>query len=124
MKTTTGSGPSTLKYYTDYKSFIIELNSDAASTFYIVWADDIYMNNMTYLNSAGDNLNSDIMSDFASASRIASFVQGNKVSYYESILMLWIYDLTSIIKYKLTTIADSNKIVYEITIAKEFSVAI
>jgi hypothetical protein len=74
MKTTTGADASTLKYYTDYTSFIIELNLGTPRTFYIVWADNIGMYNMTFLNSAGDNLNSDIMTDFTDHPKIASFI--------------------------------------------------
>lgn len=48
MRKTLGADPSALKYYTDYRSFIIELNVGAPSTFYIIWADDLAMYNMTY----------------------------------------------------------------------------
>jgi hypothetical protein len=59
MKTTQGAATGSLRYITDHSSYIIELNLDpTASTFYIVWADDISMYNYTFLNSLGDNKNS------------------------------------------------------------------
>lgn len=123
MKTTTGADASALKYYTDYTSFIIELNLGAPRTFYMVWSDYLLMYNMTFLNSAGDNLNSDIMTDFAYHPKIASFTYGEHTSNnYLSTLNLWIYASTSIIKYAFQTTADSSKVVTDITINKEFSV--
>lgn len=58
MKTTLNANPGSLQYISDHSSYIIELNLDpSASTFYIVWAEDINMYNYTFLNSLGDNRN-------------------------------------------------------------------
>jgi hypothetical protein len=55
MKETT-SGE--LQYYNNQNSLIIELNlAPAASSFYIIWADDFQNYNYTFLNQASDNNN-------------------------------------------------------------------
>jgi hypothetical protein len=41
MKTTLAAPAGSLKYFTDYASYIIELNLDpSVSTFYAVWAEN------------------------------------------------------------------------------------
>jgi hypothetical protein len=59
MKTTLAAPARSLQYLTDHSSYIIELNIDpTVSTFYIIWADYQNMQNITFMNSLGDNRNS------------------------------------------------------------------